>query len=370
MGESSAGDDPSPAITGIPQAQIDLSALRHNLAVARRHTPNSKQLAVIKADAYGHGMLRVAQALEAADAFAVARLVEARALREAGITKDIVVLEGITDKDELEQAQALHLQLVVHQHEQIHLLEQATGTALAIWLKVDTGMHRLGFSTDEVRQAHQRLSACRVVAQPPVLMTHLANADDLNDSMTHSQCERFHQATEGLAGSRSIANSAGILGWPKSHAEWSRPGIMLYGASPFINSRASDYDLQPVMTLSTTLLAIKSCRKGDAVGYGGHWHCPEDMPVGIAAIGYGDGYPRHAPATTPVWVNGQRVSLIGRVSMDMICLDLRTVTEARIGDPVRLWGSDLPAEDVADKVGTISYELFCRLTQRVRFIES
>ncbi|HEB54882.1 MAG TPA: alanine racemase [Gammaproteobacteria bacterium] len=356
-----------------PQARIDLSALRHNLALARRHAPDSKQLAVIKANAYGHGMLRLAQALEDADAFAVARISEALHLREAGIGKDILLLEGVNNRDELQLAQQQQLQLVVHQAEQISLLQQVRGEPLSVWLKIDTGMQRLGFRPEQAALAYRQLRECAAVKGAPVLMTHLANADDRSSANTEEQCRRFEQAVADLDAEHSIANSAGLLGWPATRRHWVRPGIMLYGASPFIDSCAADWELQPVMSLETRLIAIKKCQKGEAVGYGSRWRCPEDMRIGIAAIGYGDGYPRHASDYTPVLINNQRAGIVGRVSMDMLAIDLRECAAAKIGDSVLLWGrSDegimLPAEDVAQKAASIAYELFCHVTPRVDFI--
>ncbi len=360
-------------MSSVPQARINLAALRHNLTVARRHAPDSKQLAVIKADAYGHGMLRVARALEAADAFAVARISEALSLREAGITKDILLLEGVSNQDELQLAQQQRLQVVVHQAEQITLLQQVTGAPVSVWLKIDSGMHRLGFRPEDVQSAYRQLCECPVVAAAPVLMTHLANADDRSSAYTDEQCRHFDRAVADLEGEHSIANSAGLLGWPATRRHWVRPGIMLYGASPFVDSSATDWDLQAAMSLESRLIAINECKKGEAVGYGSRWRCPEDMRIGIAAIGYGDGYPRHAPDQTPVQVGAQRAAIIGRVSMDMICIDLRECGEAKIGDPVLLWGKAanggfLSVDEVAKKAGTIAYELFCRLTSRPEFI--
>ncbi|VAX14271.1 Alanine racemase [hydrothermal vent metagenome] len=356
-----------------PSARIDLAALRHNLTVARRHAPDSKHLAVIKANAYGHGMVRVAQALEAVDAFAVARISEALRLREAGIRKDILLLEGVNNRDELQLAQQQQLQLVVHQAEQIQLLQQLTGDPLGVWLKIDSGMQRLGFRPEQLVSAYRQLRECASVKGAPVLMTHLANADDRSNASTGEQCRRFDRAVVDLEGEYSIANSAGLLGWPATRRHWVRPGIMLYGASPFIDSRAADWDLRPVMSLETRLLAIKLCKKGEAVGYGSRWRCPEDMRIGIAAIGYGDGYPRHVPDQTPVLVNRQRAGIVGRVSMDMLAVDLRTCGEAKIGDPVLLWGKSVegilqPVDEVAEKAGSIAYELFCHVTPRVNFV--
>ncbi|VAX09992.1 Alanine racemase [hydrothermal vent metagenome] len=359
--------------TSTPQVRIDLSALQHNLAVARRYAPGSKLLAVVKADAYGHGALRIAQALEAADAFAVARLSEAIYLRESGIHKDILLFEGVNDQDELQQAQQHQLQLVVHQQEQISLLQQSAGAALTIWLKIDTGMHRLGFHPQDAAAAYRQLSESSAVHGQPQLMTHLADADDRHSPHSNEQCEQFDQAVADLRGEQSIANSAALLGWPDTHRDWVRPGIMLYGASPFLDSPASDWDLKQVMSLETRLIATKQCKQGEAVGYGSRWQCPEDMLIGIAAIGYGDGYPRHAPDNTPVLVGEQRSGIIGCVSMDMLAIDLRPCPEAKLGDSVLLWGQSrggiiLPVDEVAQKAETIAYELFCQLTSRVKFV--
>ncbi len=356
-----------------PLARIDLSALRHNLALARRHAPESKQLAVIKANAYGHGMLRVAQALEAADAFAVARISEALTLRKAGIGKDILLLEGVHNRDELQLAQQQGLQLVVHQAEQISLLQQVTGEPLTVWLKIDTGMQRLGFRPEQVASAYRQLLECANVKGAPVLMTHLANADNRSSAGTEEQCRLFESAVADLEGQHSIANSAGLLAWPTTRRHWVRPGLMLYGASPFIDSSAADWDLRPVMSLESRLIAVKQCKKGEAVGYGGRWRCPEDMRIGIAAIGYGDGYPRHVPDSTPVLINSQRVGIVGRVSMDMLAIDLRSCAKAKMGDPVLFWGKSsegilLPIEEVAEKADSIAYELFCQVTSRVDVI--
>ena len=326
-------------------------------------------MAVIKADAYGHGAVEVARVLSAADALAVARVEEGVELRRAGISSRIVVLEGPVAAAELPLALSGDLELVIHHESQMPWLAPAlerVSRGLRCWIKVDTGMNRLGFRPDEADAAVAGLRAIPGVVLSGV-MTHLASADLRDDPMTERQLERFRPVADSLAPEKSLANSAGILGWPASHGDWVRPGIMLYGASPFADESADALGLRPVMTLRTRLIAVKSCRAGETVGYGGTWRCPEDMPVGVAAIGYGDGYPRHASAGTPVLVTGQRASLAGRVSMDMITIDLRTVPGARAGDPVVLWGDGLPVEEVAAAAGTISYELFCRLTGRVKF---
>jgi alanine racemase len=353
-----------------PWALIDLAALRHNLTRAKAAAPDSRVMAVVKANAYGHGMLRVAKALSEADALAVARVGEGVALRQSGIPQPIAVMEGCFDADELELAAANRLELVVHHPEQIRLLQQhAVSQPLQVWLKIDTGMHRLGILPDQAIEAYHQLAALPSVASPPRLMTHLANGDDLSDPTTSQQCRLMRSLVAPLDGEISIANSAGILGWPESHADWVRPGIMLYGVSPFIDGRGPHHELRPVMSLQSSLIAINRYRKGDAIGYGGTWACPEDMAVGVATIGYGDGYPRHAPSGTPVLVNGQRVPLVGRVSMDMISVDLRSQPEAQVGDPVTLWGRGLPVEEIAEAADTIPYQLLCGVTGRVAFVE-
>jgi alanine racemase len=231
-------------------------------------------------------------------------------------------------------------------------------------------MHRLGVKPEQVADLRGRLSRCASVRQPVGLFTHFASADEPDSDQTRDQLAQFERATAGLAGERSIANSAAILVWPESHSDWVRPGIMLYGVSPFAERTAAAFDLQPAMTLTSRLIAVNHYRKGDAIGYGASWRCPEDMPVGVVAIGYGDGYPRHAVSGTPVLLNNCRVPLVGRVSMDSISVDLRSQPDAAAGDPVVLWGRGLPVEEIATHAGTIPYELLCRLTTRVRFIES
>ncbi|MCP3868848.1 MAG: alanine racemase [Gammaproteobacteria bacterium] len=351
-----------------PHANIELDALRHNLQRVREISPGSAVMAVIKANAYGHGALRAAGALVAADAFAVARVEEGVVLREAGFQKDILVLEGSFGGAELQAASRHHLMLAVVRPQQLEVLDRKVlPQPVNCWLKLDTGMHRLGFQLPQAREAYQRLQACPNVGGPVRLMTHLANADNLQDDTTSKQLAAFLPLAESWGVQASMANSAGILGWPQSHGEWVRPGIMLYGASPFMGGRGENDGLKPVMTFCSRLLAVNRYAKGEAVGYGGSWRCPEDMPLGVVAVGYGDGYPRHAPSGTPVLLNGQRVPLAGRVSMDMISVDLRTQPDARVGDPVVLWGEGLPAEEIADCAGTISYELFCGVTPRVRF---
>jgi alanine racemase len=326
-------------------------------------------MAAIKANGYGHGLVRVARALYDSDGFGVTSVDEALQLREAGIRAPITLLEGFFHPDELPLIVQHRLDLLLHHSEQIDALEQAAlHGPIRVWLKVDSGMHRLGIAPEQVARQWQRLER-HPALEPLGQMTHLATADEPGHPATKAQLVRFHATTGALPGERAIANSAGVLGWPESHADWVRPGIMLYGISPFVGGRAGQHGLRPVMTLSSELIAVNRMLPGDAIGYGGTWVCPEPMPVGVVAIGYGDGYPRHAPNGTPVLVNGRRVPLIGRVSMDMICVDLRSQPEAAIGDPVVLWGEGLPAEEIAEAAGTIAYELLCGVTPRVAVVE-
>ncbi|GBE10300.1 alanine racemase, biosynthetic [bacterium BMS3Abin12] len=369
--------EPLDATGSSPRARavIDLRALRANLQYARHRAPGSRVMAIVKANAYGHGLLRVAHALggggrggDGADAFGVACMSEALALRAGGVGARVVLLEGVPDGAELELAARRSFEIVVHHDEQVTLLERAGGAVpVRVWVKLDTGMHRLGFPPQRARELHARLTRCGAVREV-AWMTHLACADDRCSDATPRQLERFRASLGDLPGERSVANSGGLLGWPETHLDWVRPGILLYGVSPFPGWDAAQERLRPVMTLQTRLIAVKALCKGDAVGYGGAWVCPEDMPVGVAAIGYGDGYPRHAGNGTPILVNGRRAALIGRVSMDMIGVDLRGHPEARAGDPVVLWGPGLPVEEIARHAGTIPYELLCAVSRRVAVV--
>lgn len=353
-----------------PQAHIDLSALEHNLQRVRQAAPGSRVMAMLKANAYGHGMLMVANTLAEADSFGVARVGEGVQLREAGITKPIVVLEGFFSADELQQAATNNLHLVIHEPGQLATLQQQSLTSpVSCWLKIDTGMHRLGFALDQAMQAYTALCGCSSVADGVGVMTHLSNADDPQNPETDHQIRQLKPLIEQTGAVGSIANSGGILNWPDSHLDWVRPGIMLYGSSPFNGKTGEGDGLRPVMTLQSTLIAKHNFKQGDGIGYGKTYICPEDMPVGVVAIGYGDGYPRHAPSGTPVLLNGEIVPLVGRVSMDMITVDLSTQPQAKVGDRATLWGEGLSADIVADRAGTISYELFCRLTGRVEFVQ-
>lgn len=353
------------------KAVINLTACRHNLSIAKQAAPESKCIAIIKANAYGHGMVEIARALDDADAFGIARIDEAVVLREAGISKPILLLEGFSTTEELELIRQHNIDCVLHNKNQVDLLENSAGDAINVFVKIDTGMHRLGFDVDDVSEVAKRLETLDDINKPIRYMTHFANADDKHDDKTQQQLELFYKTiTDTDSDENSLANSAAILGWPQSHNAWNRPGIMLYGASPFINSAAKDHNLKPVMTLSSYLIDVKQVKKGEAIGYGGSYVCDKDKTVGVVAIGYGDGYPRHAKTGTPVLINGKRCDLLGRVSMDMICVDLDNQANAKVGDPVVLWGEGLPVEEIAESAGTISYELFCGVTSRVEFVYS
>lgn len=363
---------PSPNLIGngmsrATTVRLDLEALAHNFQRVKTAAHGCRIAAAVKADGYGHGLRRIATALADADAFAVASLEEALELRDAGITQRILLLEGVHESRELPECAAHALDVAVHHLEQVRMLERSRlAQPLRLWLKVDSGMHRLGLPPAEVPTIFERLLRCSAAAPAIGFMSHLARADERASAATRQQLQTFTTALAALPGARSLANSAGILAWPETHFDWVRPGIMLYGASPFTDSEAADEDLRPVMTLETRLISIKHLRQGDAVGYGATWTCPEDMAVGVAAVGYGDGYPRHAPSGTPVLVNGREAALIGRVSMDMISVDLRRHPEAQIGDPVVLWGAGLPIERIAKAAATIPYTLTCGITTRVR----
>lgn len=350
---------------------ISQQALHHNLRVVRSAAPYARVLAMVKADAYGHGARVVAETLQECDGFGVAFLDEALALRAAGIQRPITVLEGVFSEMEMFEAVRQQLALVVHQEEQVSLIENCRLSGpVDVWLKVDTGMHRLGFSPEAAITAFRRLRAARVVGEIG-LLTHFASADELHSELTEKQISRFRAVQQVVSrnGERavpdSLANSAAILAWPAAHGSWVRPGIMLYGGSPFPDRTAAELGLRPVMTLTSRLIAVRPLKRGESVGYGATWTAPRDTRIGVVAIGYGDGYPRHAANGTPVLVGGRRVPLVGRVSMDMITVDLGDLPFG-VGETCVLWGEGLPADEVAAHAGTISYELFCKVTARVR----
>lgn len=345
---------------------INLAALKHNFLRIRQLAPHSKMIAMVKANAYGHGIKRVAQALPDADAFGVASLDEGLMLRDAGIAQAIVLMEGLFEAHELPDAAHYDCTLVVHHEQHLAMLENATLLQpLSVWLKINTGMHRLGFQPAQLQAAYERLLRCTNVRKPIGLMTHFAEADKVaEDSLTTTQIREFQLLTDDLEGPRSLANSAGILGWPIAHADWVRPGLMLYGASPFVVQTGLDHGLMPVMTLSSRIIAIIPVKKGGRVGYGGEWTASSDTQVGVVGIGYGDGYPQGAKNGTPVLVNGHATQLVGRVSMDMLTVDLSNVPNAAIGDTVILWGDGLPVEWVARHNHTSAWELLTRMTPR------
>ncbi len=355
-----------------PAAYVTLNkqALQHNLLRVRTLAPEARVMAVIKANAYGHGLLRTAQCLHGVDAFAVARIDEAIALREQGIQCPVTVLAGFADAEELNICITYCLQAVIHCRQQLDLLATVRGTAcINIWLKLDTGMNRLGFRPEEFAGIWQCLQEIESVAKPVPLMTHLARADERHSGMTERQIRLFEQLTAQYPGERSIANSAAILAWKTALCDWVRPGIMLFGVAPFSGCRGEQLGLVPVMGLHSRLIAVKRVVAGETVGYGGVWRCSADTLMGVVGIGYGDGYPRQAPSGTPVLVNGVKVPLMGRVSMDMLTVDLSRIPDARVGDPVTLWGPALPVEEIAKYADTIPYTLLCGITQRVHIVE-
>ncbi len=349
------------------RAIVDAAALRHNLARVRSTAPASRVMAVVKANGYGHSVVPVAKALAEADGFAVARLEEGLALRAAGLANRILLLEGVFSADQLAIAAQQRFDLMIHSFEQLQLLEGRDGSqAVSAWIKVDSGMNRLGFRVEQFADAYRRLTRIANVSADPTLVTHLANADEQEDAKTPEQLRAFAAATAGVPGARSIANSAGILAWPDSRADWVRPGLLLYGVSPFPSGIGAELGLRPVMSLQTEVIAVKIVRPGETVGYGGTWRAERDTRMAVIAAGYGDGYPRSMPSGAPVLVNGRRAPLIGRVSMDMVTADVTDLPAVATGDPVVLWGDDVPVEEVARHAGTIPYELVCGVSQRVQ----
>ena len=344
------------------QARIDLSALQNNLRVVRR-TASGRIMAVIKANAYGHGLLHAAAALAEAEGFAMLDVHNAVALREAGFRQTLLLLEGFFKADELPLLAEYELASVVHSPQQLAMLDAfPRRNALQVWLKVNTGMNRLGFTPEQVPAAMEKLKRHPAVREI-VLMTHFAHADEPEGIA--EQLERFRGVTDAYRMPRSLANSAALLRYPSTHSEWVRPGIMLYGASPFADTGAQQLGLRPVMTLSSEIISVRELKAGDRVGYAGQFRADRAMRIATVACGYADGYPRHAPTGTPILVNGQRTRTLGRVSMDMLGVDLSEVADAEVGSRVTLWGEGLPVEEVASAAGTISYELLCALAARV-----
>ena len=350
-------------------ATIDLTALAHNVDRIRAMAPASQIMAVVKADAYGHGLERCLPALAAADLLAVATLNEARSIRRLNPEVPVLLLEGITEADELSEVHALNLELVVHHAEQLQWIE-AAGLPVGpqVWLKLDSGMHRLGFKLDQAHAVAAWIQRWPGVERV-VLMSHFACADQAGHDLNTRQLQAFDRAVAGLDGEHCLANSAALLNVPDTHRQWVRPGLMLYGISPLVDRTGADLGLRPVMQLDSKLIAIKDVAAGGTIGYGARYTATQAMRMGVIAIGYGDGYPRNMPDGTPVLVNGQMAPLVGCVSMDMTTVDLTNQPEARVGDPVTLWGGGLPIEIIAAEVGTIPYELVCRVTRRVRYEE-
>jgi alanine racemase len=343
-------------------ARISLDALAHNLAIARRHAGNARIFSVVKASAYGHGLGRAVQALSATDGYAVLNIDEAASLRQMGIEKPILMLEGPFDAEDMNACAELNLTPVVHSPHQIEWLSRVA-RPLHVFLKFNSGMNRLGFPLAEFEKTVEHVKAQASVASM-TLMTHFATADE--DFGIDWQWQRFIASAEPTKLAISAANSAALLRYPETRRDWVRAGIMLYGASPFANVSAAELDLKPAMTLESAVIALQHLKPGEAVGYGLTYMADETVRVGIVACGYADGYPRHAPTGTPILVNGRRTRTLGRVSMDMLAVDLTNIPEAGIGSPVVLWGEGMPVEEVARAAGTISYELLCALAPRVK----
>ncbi len=355
------------------RAHIRLDALQANFERLRQLVLGSKVIAAVKANAYGHGLTTVSRALSGADSLAVARLPEARRIRAAGINSPIVLMAGVLDAGELREAAANRCDLVVHTEHQVSLLESSEAGPARVWLKVDTGMNRLGVRPDDVPALIERLRETNGVAHLG-LMTHLANADDVNDPASVRQMDLFQRLCDGFHGDISVANSAALLGWEDDLIRrgrwtnrgdvWIRPGISLYGISPLAGQTAASLGLKPVMQFESSLISIKPVYKGERVGYGGKWRAASDSVLGIAAAGYGDGYSRFLPSGTPVLVNRRRAPLAGVVSMDLIAVDLGPDAKDKIGDRVVLWGDGLPVEEIAACAGTTAYPLVTGVIDR------
>lgn len=349
------------------RAIVKLSALRHNYALAQSLSEPGQAMPIVKANAYGHGATDIARALEPmAPALGVACIEEAVELRDAGIKKPILLLEGFFSSEELELAAASDFWIMVQNEMQLQALEAARlVTPVRCWLKIDTGMHRLGFEPTATERTFARLQACTNVAEEVVLATHFASADDLDRDFTSRQIQLFRTHTQGIDAPCSLANSPGLLGWPQARAQWNRPGIMLYGHSPFAKTHPETTALQPVMTFRSEIMAIRNIAVGESVGYATAWTAQRPSRIATVPVGYGDGYPRHAESSTPVLINGQRAQLVGRVSMDMITVDVTDIASVTIGNEVILWGEHLSANEVAEHAETIGYEIMTRLHNRV-----
>lgn len=350
-------------------ARIDLAAIRHNYRVARARAGGARLWAVLKADAYGHGLMRVARALAgSADGFALLEVEAAVALRDAGLRQPILLLEGFFDPQDLAACVEYGLTPAVHRIEQLRMIREARPARLPIYLKLNTGMNRLGFVAEDMPAVRRELEALGEFLESVTLMTHFSVADEARG--VDWQIERFRRMSEGWNLPVSLANSAALLRYPHGLGDWARPGILLYGASPFADERAASFGLRPAMTLTSRVLAVQSLRPGDAVGYGERFVASRPMRIGILACGYADAYPRHAPSGTPLLVAGARTGTVGRVSMDMLACDLTDIPEAGVGSEAVLWGEGLPVDEVAAAAGTIGYEILCALARRVPVVET
>lgn len=351
----------------VATAVINRQALKHNLQQIRRLAPHSQVMAVVKANAYGHGSVETAKALASADAFGVARLEEALTLRAQGVAEPIVLLEGFFSAQDLPILAANNFETVIHNIEQLALLEQSQlARPITVWMKLDSGMHRLGVRPERANSFYQRLLQCRHVIQPVRLLSHFCRADEPHESITLEQSACFDRFVIDKPGPKSLAASAGILYWPQSHRDWVRPGIILYGVCPQADSSIVAQGFRPAMTLVSSLIAVREHLHDEGVGYGQTWHSKRDTRLGVVGIGYGDGYPRDIASGTPVYLNGRQVPIVGRVSMDMLTVDLGPEATDRVGDEVVLWGEQLPVEHIAQYNQLSPYELITRLTRRVK----
>jgi len=328
------------------RAEIDLNALQHNIDVIKQYVPNSKIMAVIKADAYGHGVVDIAKALTNCEALGVTCLTEALDLRQAGIRNRIIIMQSFYVPEELPDIFAQDLEVMVHNFTQIDQLQKSSCGPIKIWPKINTGMNRFGFKPHDYQKLMQSLASMQEI-KIMGLMTHLSSSSELDNLKTERQIELFEKTTSSFIGDKSVANSAAIMTLPGAHTEFVRPGAMLYGMAPFPNTVGAQYNLQPVMRFKTKIIAIQQLRAGDKVGYGETYTCPKDMSIGVLAVGYGDGYPREAPNGTPIYVRGKKVPLVAKVTMDTVSIDLSSIPEADVGDDAILWGPELPIEEVA-----------------------
>ncbi|NBV28503.1 alanine racemase [bacterium] len=354
-------------------AILSTENLLHNLNVIKNHVGSAKIIAMIKANAYGHGIRTVASKLDGlVDLLGVASIDEAIALRKHGVRSPIILMQGVFESNELLLASVEHFHVVFNNFQQLEWLDKIIlPRALHAWIKIDTGMGRLGFDLDQAYSVYERLMNHRSLIKPIHVMSHFSAADIIDHPLNQEQIERFKNFTmliESSGSQLSLCNSAAIFNFPQCHYHYVRPGLALYGVSPLQGRCAEDLGLKPVMSLQTSLISVRTFKKGSLIGYGGRYSCPQDMPIGIIAFGYGDGYPITARDGTPILVNGIKCSLVGRVSMDMIAVDLRACPTAGIGDPVVLWGEDLPIEHITPFTSNISWDILTGVQHRVKFL--